>query len=146
MARTVSPLMWHSAPSWFMLAGTVWPCHTNSTVPRTLAVNSETEPTLRNSPKLMIATLSQSASASDRMWVEKYRLTFFFKLFDEIADFSASDGIQSGHGFIKEHYTRVVQYGLCDTDALQHTLGKLAQLNIGRVAQADAVNHFLNLF
>ena len=47
------------------------PCQITSTLPWTVEVKSSTAPTPRSSPLLMIATRSHSASASDRMWVEK---------------------------------------------------------------------------
>ena len=39
-----------------------------------------------------------------------------------------------------------MQNRLRDSDPLQHSLGKLSQLNVARIGQADALQHGLDLF
>src|SRR5258707_3180272 len=49
---------------------------------------------------------------------------------DEVADFATPDGIQSAHRLVQKNNLPIVDQRLCQTDALQHALLKLAQLAV----------------
>ena len=92
-----------------------------------------------------MATRSQSASASERMCVEKKTvLPSCLSCSIRSRTSRRPSGIESRHGFVEEDDLGIVQNGLRDAHALQHAFGKFAQLHAFNVGQSHARKHFFH--
>src|SRR5947208_7752589 len=62
---------------------------------------------------------------------------------DEVLDFAATDGIETGSGFVKDDEIGIVDEGLGEADAALHAFGEFADGARASLAEAD---HFEQLF
>ena len=70
-----------------------------------------------------------------------------FKCYGEpvkVAYFAPAHRVKSGHRFIEDHDSRVVQNRLCNAYALQHALGELLQALVTMGAKANYFNQSRN--
>src|ERR1700727_2860288 len=62
-------------------------------------------------------------------------LSFILQTLNQFTYFMAAEWIKSGHWLIEKYDFRIMNNSLCNSHALQHSLGKLAQLLIAHVTQ-----------
>ncbi len=71
---------------------------------------------------------------------KEYGLAGITQREDDGAQVLAADGVEAGEGLVEDEQVGVVDQGLGQTEALDHPLGELAQLQVLVTAQADAVD------
>ena len=93
----------------------------------------------------MIAMRVHSSCTSLRMW-ELKRTVFppLVQLLDDPLDLDPADRVEAGHRLVQQHQVGVVDERLGDAHPLQHPLGVLAQVRVGRSLEPDVAEELLD--
>ncbi len=66
-------------------------------------------------------TIANSLNIREDMGIKKYSFLIFFEIDHEILDHLATDRIESAHRLIEEYDIWIMEYGLGESDTLEHS-------------------------